>query len=70
MSDHLQRVDAQAERADEHYEKLCKLERLLRKHRGHYRGLPLDDPKSMHINATSRAVCAEICNLLKGAGLE
>lgn len=49
---------------------LVKLEQLLRKRRGYYRGLPLDDPKSMHINATSRAVYVEICNLFEEAGLK
>lgn len=50
--------------------RLEKLEQAIRKRRGYYRGLPLDDPKSMHINATSRAVYVEICNLLEEAGLK
>jgi hypothetical protein len=71
MTDHLQRVDEQAERADEHYEKLCKLEQLLRKRIRLYKDSPLDHPNDLQMNwRVQEEIYATLCEFLKEAGLE
>lgn len=65
MSDHLQRVDEQAKRADEHYKKLCKLEQLLRK-----RIKALEGGVGGRNWRAQEDACEIIRNVLKEAGLE
>lgn len=68
MTDHLQRVDAQVERADEHYEKLCKLEEAMRKRLRVLRDLPiLPDDRDWKI---PEEIYETLRSLLSDAGLE
>ena len=58
MTDHLQRVDEQAGRADEHYKKLCRLEQLCR-----------EKARLLH-DCSPRNASGLLIELLKEAGLE
>jgi hypothetical protein len=71
MTDHLQRLDAQAEHADEHYKKLCKLEQLVRSRVKLYKDSPLDHPNDLQMDwRVQEGIYEILSSLLKEAGLE